>query len=77
MSNGKGGTASDTTYNLISIVYHALQAVDTFHGYRRDAEEAGDSEVTSVIDQAITQQQDLARQARQLLAQRLSQEGAD
>ena len=76
MSNGKGGTASDTTYNLISIVYHALQAVDTFHGYRRDAEEAGDSEVTSVIDQAITQQQDLARQARQLLAQRLSQEGA-
>jgi ferritin-like metal-binding protein YciE len=74
MSNGKSGTATDTTYNLVSIVYHALQAVDSYHGYRRDAEEAGDSEVTSLIDQAISQQQNLAQQARKLLAQRLSQE---
>jgi hypothetical protein len=77
MPANQAGTASDTTFNLVSIVYHALQAVDTFHGYRRDAEEAGDSEVTGVLDQAISQQQELARQARQLLAQRLSQEGAD
>jgi hypothetical protein len=69
------GTASDTTYNLISIAYHALQAVDTFHGYRRDAEEAGDSELSSLIDEALGQQQELARQARTLLAQRLTQAG--
>jgi rubrerythrin len=75
MATAQTGTASDTTYNLVSIVYHALQAVDAYHGYRRDAEEAGDSEITSLLDQAISQQQELARQARTLLAQRLSQAG--
>ena len=74
MSNGKSGTASDTTYNLVSIVYHALQAVDTYHGYRRDAEEAGDTELSGLLDQALTQQQELAQKARQLLSNRLSQE---
>lgn len=74
MATSKAGTATDTTYNLISIAYHSLSAIDTWHGYRRDAEESGDSEVTSLLDQAITQQQELARQARQLLVKRLSQE---
>jgi hypothetical protein len=32
-------TTTDTTYNLISVIYHALQSVDTFHTYLRDGEE--------------------------------------
>jgi len=66
-------STTDTTYNLISVVYHALQAVDTFHTYLRDAEETGDSELTKLLSGAIQQQRDLAAQAKELLGQRLSQ----
>ncbi len=72
MSDQQAST-TDTTYNLISIVYHALQAVDTFHTYLRDAEETGDTELTGLLSGAIQQQRDLAAQAKELLAQRLSQ----
>lgn len=64
---------TDTTYNLISVIYHALQSVDTYHTYLRDAEETGDTELTEVLSGAIQQQRDLAAQAKELLAQRLSQ----
>jgi len=76
MSDKQAGTATDTTYNLISITYHALQSVDTLHGYARDAEEAGDKEVASMIQTAIGQQRELAAQFKEVLAQRLSQGGA-
>jgi hypothetical protein len=38
---------------LISVVYHALQAMDTYHGYERDAEEKGDNELTGLLSNAI------------------------
>jgi hypothetical protein len=69
-------STTDTTYNLISVVYHALQAVDTFHTYLRDAEETGDTELTRLLSGAIQQQRDLAAQAKELLAQRLSPSGS-
>ncbi len=34
----------DTTYNLISVVYHALQGAETYRLYEQDAENAGDRE---------------------------------
>ncbi|HYJ13670.1 MAG TPA: hypothetical protein VEW66_08765 [Thermomicrobiales bacterium] len=67
---------TDTTYNLISVIYHALQAVDTFHVYLRDAEETGDTELTDVLTGAIQQQRDLAAQAKEMLGQRLTQSGS-
>ena len=66
-------STTDTTYNLISIVYHSLQAVDTFHTYLRDAEETGDTELTGLLQGAIDQNRDLAAKAKELLSQRLSQ----
>ncbi|MBA3377528.1 MAG: hypothetical protein H0T93_01460, partial [Chloroflexia bacterium] len=69
-------STTDTTYNLISVIYHALQAVDTFHTYLRDTEETGDTELTGLLQSAIQQQRDLAAQAKELLAQRLSQSGS-
>jgi hypothetical protein len=66
-------STTDATYNLISVIYHALQSVDTFHTYLRDAEETGDTELTGLLSGAIQQQRDLATQAKELLAQRLSQ----
>lgn len=65
-------STTDTTYNLISVIYHALQAVDTYHTYVRDAEETGDAELTALLTGAIEHQRDLASQAKELLIQRLS-----
>lgn len=69
-------STTDRTYNLISVTYHALQSVDTFHTYLRDAEETGDTEVTQLLTGAVQQQRDLAAQAKEILAQRLTQSGS-
>ncbi len=66
-------TTTDTTYNLISVIYHSLQAVDTYHTYLRDAEENGDTELAELLNGAMEQQRALAGKAKELLAQRLSQ----
>lgn len=73
MSKQQTGVASDTTYNLISLTYHALQAADTYHLYLRDAEQAGDSELVQLVQQASEQQREIAGRAKELLAQRLNQ----
>jgi hypothetical protein len=65
-------STTDTTYNLISVVYHALQSVDTYHTYMRDADENGDSELSNLLKSAIDQQRELSSKAKELLAQRLS-----
>jgi len=69
-------STTDTTYNLISVIYHALQSVDTFHTYLRDGEETGDTELTQLLTAAIQHQRDLAAQAKDILAQRLTQSGS-
>ena len=61
----------DTTYDLISIIYHALQGAETYHTYVRDAETAGDSELAEFFRESQTQQQQLASRARELLSSRM------
>ena len=36
----------DAPYNVISVLYHALQGVDTCATYLQDAEHAGDQDLT-------------------------------
>ena len=43
MNDEQSASTTDTTFNLISVIYHSLQAVDTFHTYQRDADETGDT----------------------------------
>ena len=69
-------TTTDTTYNLISVVYHSLQAIDSFHTYLRDAEETGDAELTGLLQGAIDQQRELAGNAKDMLAKRLAKKSA-
>lgn len=71
--NDQQASTTDTTYNLISVIYHSLQTVDTFHTYMRDADENGDAELSGLLNEAMNQQRDLAARAKQLLSQRLSQ----
>jgi hypothetical protein len=46
----------DEHYNLISVLYHALQGADTCSGYALDAEAAGDERLVTFFREAgVTQ----------------------
>jgi rubrerythrin len=70
----QGTGTRDTTDNLISAVYHALQGVETYQTYAQDAESAGDSDCASFFQQA-QQQQQIADRGKQLLGRRLGEGG--
>ncbi len=76
MANEQTAVTRDTTYDLVSVIYHALQGADTYHTYVRDAETAGDQELAAFFREAQQQQQQLAARAKELLAPRLGKGGA-
>lgn len=71
----QGTGTRDTTYNLISAVYHALQGAETYQTYQQDAESDGDREIASFFREAQQQNEQLANRAKDLLGQRLGQGG--
>jgi len=69
----KGNTGTqDTTYNLLSIVYHALQGAETYEMYIEDAEQQGDQELAQFFRDVRDHHTELADRGKQLLAQRLN-----
>ncbi len=66
---GGGTGTSDPTYNLISVLYHALQGADLYHRYERDAQ--GDQELQGFFRQMHEEERQRADYAKRLLAQRL------
>ena len=44
MSTTETTGTRDVTYNLISVVYHALQGAETYQIYEQDAKQSGDRE---------------------------------
>jgi hypothetical protein len=65
----------DTTYDLISATYHALQGAETYQMYEQDANAAGDRDAASFFHEAHQMQRQLADRAKMLLGQRMSQGG--
>jgi hypothetical protein len=61
----------DETYNLVSVLYHALQGAQTAMQYVQDAEQEGDQELVQFFRDAQVWQRHLAEQAKELLKQRL------
>jgi hypothetical protein len=61
----------DKTYNLVSVLYHALQGSETCQQYLHDAEEAGDQEMVQFFQEVQECQRHLASRARQMLMQRM------
>ena len=57
----------DKDYDLISVLYHALQAADTCARYRQDAESEGSPEVAEFLQQVQEQNTQIAQQAKELL----------
>lgn len=72
--NGEQNTGTaDEHYNLISVLYHALESAETFEIYVEDAEEAEDGELAAFFREVQEQSRQQAERAKALLAQRLSQ----
>jgi len=74
-SGQSGRTASDTTYDVISVMYHALQACETYEQYARDAEQQGNRDVAQFFRDVLQQNQQCAQRGQQILLQCLQQEG--
>jgi hypothetical protein len=63
----------DATYNLVSVLYHALQGADLYEQYASDA--GGDQDLASFFREVQQQEKQRADRAKQFLAKRLQQSG--
>lgn len=58
-------------YDLISVLYHALEGASTYATYCEDAERSGDTELRQFFQEIIDQNRHCAERAKVLLAKRL------
>ncbi len=74
MADSQGNTGTqDVHYNIISILYHALQAAETIDQYIQDAEQSGNQDLTQFFRDVKEENKRRADRAKQLLGQQLSQ----
>ena len=59
---GQHDVTDDIVYDLVSIQYHALQAVNSYDQYLEDAKRLDDDELSAFIEEC--RQQDVARARR-------------
>lgn len=68
----KSSTAApDLTFDLVSLLYHALQATRASARYQQQAQEAGERAQAAYFRDCQQQQRELAERAKNLLAARL------
>ncbi|MGE3539336.1 MAG: hypothetical protein AB7N91_18130 [Candidatus Tectimicrobiota bacterium] len=81
MTSQQGTTATaeqstgvkDEMYNVVSVLYHALQGGETAMQYLHDAQEAGEQELARFFQEVQDCQKHLAKRAKTMLAQHLTQ----
>jgi rubrerythrin len=66
---------TDVTYDLISVIYHALQGAENYEVYAEDAEDAGEDEVARFFRDIQAEEMRRAERAKQLLTGRLREGG--
>ena len=72
-ATGKDITGTrDTVYDLVSIIYHALQGAETYGMYVTDAKEVGDTELAKFFQEVQDEERQRADRAKQFLAARLA-----
>ena len=62
---------SDPAYDLVSVMYHALQGAETYDRYIADAEERGDRELADFFEEVQDRNCEVADRAKGLLRSRL------
>jgi hypothetical protein len=73
MQQGMMGQTPDTTYNLVSVMYHTLQGCQAYEKYAQDAEQAGQQEIAQFFRDTGREFERCAERGQQLLAQCLTQ----
>jgi hypothetical protein len=74
MQTGQGNTGvQNTQYDLVSVMYHALQGGQTYSQYISDAQQSGDQELAQFFQQMQQEDEHRAQRAMQLLLQRAGQ----
>jgi rubrerythrin len=76
MSSTESTGTRDVTYDLISVVYHALQGAETYQMYEQDAQQEGDQEAAALFHEAHQSSRQWADRAKTLLGQRMNQGGS-
>lgn len=72
MSNGEQKTGTkDEHYNLVSVLYHALEGGELYDKYISDAEAAGDDELVQFFRDVQKEETNRGQRAKELAAQRL------
>lgn len=71
MSEVPSTGTTNVVYNLVSVIYHALQGAETYNEYVRDAEQSNDSEAADLFREVQQQNKRVADQAERLLAERI------
>ncbi|HEX8559048.1 MAG TPA: hypothetical protein VF668_13160 [Pyrinomonadaceae bacterium] len=75
--NSQGDTGTrDITYDLVSVIYHALQGAETTALYIADAEQEGNQELAAFFREAKDEYQRRGDRAKQLLATHLGSQQA-
>lgn len=72
MADARTGT-SDITYNLTSVLYHALQGAQVYDKYVQDAEQAGDQDMADFFREVQQQDKERAERAKAMLAKQSAQ----
>ena len=72
MSDHQATGTSDPTYNVISVVYHALQGAETIQQYLDDP--GTDDDLKAYFEQVQTGYRRAAEMGKQLLVQRIEHE---
>jgi hypothetical protein len=67
----------DEHYDLVSVLYHALQGDDTLTQYIKDAEKADDQELVEHFSDFQERYREMARESKELLKERLISEETD
>lgn len=64
----------DKNYNLISVLYHASDNVESLKTYVQDAEQDGDQELQQFFNQVLENNMRAAQQAKEMLVPRVQSE---
>jgi hypothetical protein len=62
---------SDKDYDLVSVVYHALEGASTYERYQEDARRERDEQAERFFQQAIERERTTAEEGKRLLKTRL------
>lgn len=76
MSQQSRTTTTDKHYDLVSVLYHALNGAQTYASYVQDAQREGDQELVQFFQQVYQEENARAERAKQILARRMTQVAA-